>query len=107
MPLVHFEQADGAVVSVELKTGQSVMYGSLTHRVPGILGECGGSLACATCHVYVDDAWADRLPPMSELENEMLDATISPRQPGSRLACQIDVSPALDGLRLRLPEAQI
>ncbi len=107
MAKIHFIQPDGTRVSVEAKNGQPAMHAAMTHNVAGILGECGGSMACATCHVYVDDAWLGRLPAMSGLENEMLDATAAERRAGSRLSCQIEVSDALDGLVLALPDAQI
>ncbi len=107
MPKILFKQTDGTIAEVQAEEGQSAMLAALGGKVKGILGECGGSLACATCHVYVEAGWADRLPPMSELENEMLDATICERDASSRLCCQLEMSQALDGLVLRLPAAQI
>lgn len=107
MPSIVFVQPSGDSRTVDAKAGDSVMHASLTQHVAGILGECGGSMTCATCHVYVDPAWVSRLPPMSEQEGEMLDFAAAERQAGSRLACQIEMSDALDGLRLTLPDAQI
>jgi ferredoxin, 2Fe-2S len=72
----------------------------------GVEAVCGGFCSCATCHVYVDDAWIARLPPPSPDENEMLDGTAADRLPGSRLACQIKISPNLTGLEVRMPETQ-
>ncbi|MBO9352656.1 2Fe-2S iron-sulfur cluster binding domain-containing protein [Bordetella petrii] len=107
MPKIIFTDAEASSTEVEAASGESVMLAALGAHVKGILGECGGSLACATCHVYVDDAWTDKLPSVSDLENEMLDATVCERRPNSRLCCQIEMSEALDGLTVRLPAAQI
>ncbi|HEY0297535.1 MAG TPA: 2Fe-2S iron-sulfur cluster-binding protein [Bordetella sp.] len=107
MPTITFIAADASQTEVQAANGDSVMHAALGAHLKGILGECGGSLACATCHVYVDEAWADKLAPMSDLENEMLDATACERKPGSRLCCQIEMSDALDGLKIALPESQL
>ena len=82
------------------------MQGATLNGVTGIEGECGGSCGCATCHVYVDENYLDKLDPPSETEDEMLDCTVSPREGNSRLGCQIKASPDLDGITVRLPEAQ-
>ena len=74
--------------------------------VAAIVADCGGLLTCATCHVYVDPAWADKLPPVTEDEAAMLEMTASPRQANSRLSCQIVMQSALDGLTVTLPETQ-
>ena len=87
--------------------GTSVMMAAVTQDVDGIVAECGGSLMCATCHVYVDEAFADRLPAMTPDEDEMLEAAASERLPSSRLSCQIELSDELDGLVVRLPDTQI
>lgn len=107
MPKITFISADGGQIELQAKSGDSMMFAALEGHVKGILGECGGSLACATCHVYVDEAWADKLPPVSELENDMLDATACERRSNSRLCCQIEMSDALDGLTVTLPESQL
>ena len=86
--------------------GDSVMQTATGAGVPGIVAECGGSAMCATCHVYVDEAWADRLPPPLATELEMLECTAAERLPNSRLSCQIKLSAALDGLVVRIPERQ-
>ena len=91
----------------EAPDGVSVMQAATGYGVPGILAECGGSAICATCHVIVDDAWIDRLPAPLANELEMLECTASERLPGSRLSCQIQLNPALQGLVLRLPERQV
>ena len=73
------------------------MEGAIDNNLPGVLAECGGACACATCHVYVDNEWASRLEPLSDMEDAMLDSALS-RQPNSRLSCQIEVDDSLDGL---------
>src|SRR5271169_4811473 len=91
---------------IDAETGTSAMYAAVTHGVEGILAECGGSLACATCHVYVDPSQFARLASPSAAEDEMLDATACERRSNSRLSCQIVMSDALDGLALHLPRCQ-
>ena len=73
------------------------------HDVPGMVAECGGACACATCHVYVDAAWLQRLPPVDEMEDAMLDAA-QDRSPESRLGCQIELTPELDGMRVTIAD---
>lgn len=82
---------------LDLAVGSTVMEGAIDNDVPGVVAECGGACACATCHVYVDNAWAGRLAPLSEMEDAMLESALS-RQPSSRLSCQIEVADELDGL---------
>ncbi len=107
MPTVHYILTDGSTQSVEAKAGNSLMETAVFNNVRGIDAECGGSCACATCHVYVDDAFVSRLAPPDDMENELLDATASERAPNSRLSCQITVTDALDGLTVRVPETQV
>jgi 2Fe-2S ferredoxin len=97
---------EGVEEELDVPEGWSLMQAAIGEGVDGIEGECGGSGCCATCHVYVDDAYLDKLEPMSDTENGMLDNTVSERTANSRLACQIKASAALDGIILRLPEAQ-
>ena len=106
MPDLCFVQPDGNELGFEAPAGVSLMAAATGAGVPGLLGECGGQLICATCHVIVDPAWVDRLPPAQPLELEMLEGTASPRQAGSRLACQVMLTDALQGLRVQLPERQ-
>lgn len=106
MPTVHLFDFDGTAHTLEVASGTPLMQAAIAAGIGGIVGECGGSAMCATCHVYVDAAWLDRLPAPLGNELEMLECTASERQPGSRLACQIRVEPALDGLVVRLPERQ-
>jgi 2Fe-2S ferredoxin len=107
MPSITYIHPDGTEEEVQADAGTSVMMAAVTHDVDGIVAECGGSLMCATCHVYVDDAFAGRLPDVSPDEDEMLEAAASERLPTSRLSCQIELTDELDGLVVRLPEAQI
>lgn len=101
MPTVIIRDRDGLVHALVGRDGDSLMQIARAAELP-VIGECNGSLACATCHVVVDPDWADRLAPVSEDEEAMLD-TVFKLTPTSRLSCQIRLSPALDGLRLSLP----
>ncbi len=105
MTKITFIAHDGAARLVEAQNGMSVMEAAIRNGVPGIDAECGGACACATCHVYVDEAYAALVGPASTLENDMLDFA-SEVKPNSRLACQIEVGDDLDGLILRTPERQ-
>ena len=106
MTKIIFIHPDNRSEQVEAENDASVMLAALTHGVDGIVAECGGNAVCATCHVYVDEAWAAKLDPVSDDEDALLDGTASQRLPNSRLSCQIKVTPALDGLVVRLPERQ-
>ena len=106
MPTIHYILKDGSRRSVDAKPGSSVMENAISSNVRGIDAECGGSCACATCHVYVEDDFIDRLPPPDDIEREMLDAVAAERLPGSRLGCQLTVSSELEGLTVRVPETQ-
>ena len=87
--------------------GASVMETALAAGVDGIVAECGGNMMCATCHVYVDPAWTDRVGPPGGEENALLDETASPRRPCSRLSCQVAIGAALDGLVVEVPPEQV
>ncbi len=106
MPQVTYVEHDGAERVVEVPVGENVMRGALYNGIEGIVGECGGGLACATCHCYVDEAWLARAGTPSEAEMQMLDSASSEVRPNSRLSCQIAVTETLDGLVVRLPETQ-
>ena len=93
-------------ITLDCKPGQSLMQAAVAANVHGIEAECGGLLTCATCHVYVREPHASRMPPPSGDELGMLEFTASPRQANSRLSCQIDLSSALDGLTVDLPPTQ-
>ena len=107
MPTITLIQPDGQErVLQDQKTEGSLMQAALANDVAGIIGECGGFCQCASSHVYVDEAWLGALPPPDDMEDAMLDCTYSPRQANSRLCCQIQLSEALDGLVVRIPEKQ-
>ncbi len=89
MPKVFYTQPDGTVVAVAASPGDSVMATAVRHGVSGVVGQCGGSLSCATCHVYVDEAHRDQFGTPGEDEDEMLDCTASDREDSSRLSCQL------------------
>ena len=97
MPTVVYVQPQGTREEIEVPVGYSVMEGATTNGVAGIEAECGGACSCATCHVYIDPAWTDRLPEMEDLEDAMLDSA-NERRETSRLTCQISVTEELDGL---------
>jgi 2Fe-2S ferredoxin len=106
MPTINYILKDGTTRSVDAKAGSSVMENAIRGNVRGIDGECGGCCSCATCHVYVDEAFFDLLPPADEMESELLEGVASERLPTSRLGCQIPMTAALDGLTVRIPETQ-
>lgn len=106
MPKVIFVSNSNSEVIVDASAGNSIMTIAVQNDVAGIIGECGGALSCCTCHVYVDNEWAHRIPPASEFEHEMLEMTASPRNPTSRLSCQIELTGDLDGIRIFVPVSQ-
>ena len=105
MPVVTYISHDGAINDVEVASGTSVMQGAVDNMIDGIVAECGGSRSCATCHVYIDDAWMDKIPAASEMEKDMLECVLEPES-NSRLSCQISVTDELDGLVVKLPASQ-
>jgi ferredoxin, 2Fe-2S len=107
MPKVTYIEFNGTPHEVEVPVGLSVMKGAVNNGVPGIDADCGGECACATCHVYVDEAWLGRtgLPVPGSMEESML-SFAALKEANSRLSCQIAMSEALDGLIVRLPEGQ-
>lgn len=94
---------DGKEITADVKEGLNLMEAAVALGVAGVVGECGGSLSCATCHVYVDDAWAALTGEPGTFEDSMLDVAEAERTPTSRLSCQIRMSPDLDGIVLRVP----
>jgi 2Fe-2S ferredoxin len=106
MPKIHFVEPDGKTHLVEGAVGQSVMEAATRNQVPGIIGECGGCCACATCHLYVDEPWFSRLPPADEMEMGMLEGALE-TGPHSRLTCQVRITEELDGLTARIPASQL
>ena len=105
MAKITYIEFGGGEHVVDVKPGLSVMEGAVRNNVPGIDADCGGACACATCHVYVDPAWLDRVGSPAAMEESMLDFAEA-LEPNSRLSCQIKVTDALDGLVVRMPESQ-
>jgi 2Fe-2S ferredoxin len=105
MVKVTYIDQKGAVHEVEGEAGQTLMETAIKHRVSGIVAECGGACACATCHVYVDPAWTEKTGTPTPMEEDMLDFAFDVRQ-DSRLSCQIRLTPEMDGLVVRIPEFQ-
>lgn len=103
---ITFELADGTSKTVIAKTGMSVMEAAKGAGISGIVAECGGSMACGTCHIYVAPEWASRLPPPTAGETAMLDFVEGGPRPESRLSCQIKIAEGMDGLRVKVPDAQ-
>lgn len=103
MPLIIWRDGTGAETRADIAVGTSLMEAALAAGVPGIHGDCGGALACATCHVVPEAPWAERLGPPGALEADMLDLVEGERHPASRLSCQIRMQEALAGLVLRVP----
>jgi 2Fe-2S ferredoxin len=95
---------DGATITADVVEGRSLMEAAVANNVPGVIGECGGTMSCATCHVHVDDKWAGLAGTVSSFEDAMLDIADGDRVPNSRLSCQITMSQMLDGIVLRVPE---
>lgn len=102
-----FRRPDGSHGVHDTDPGTSVMEAAVAHGEDGIVAECGGSLMCATCHVYVDPAFSDLLAPPAEDEAEMLTCTAAERRPTSRLSCQLVLTDDLDGLVVEIPEEQV
>lgn len=105
MPKVTWMLPDGGAITADVPEGHNLMEAAIANKVPEVIGECGGCLSCATCHVYVDTAWTDRAGPPGDMENDMLEVTAAERRPESRLSCQIIAGDALDGLVLHVPQA--
>lgn len=105
MPKITYIEHNGKQHVVDAALGQSVMQTAVDNLIPGIVGDCGGSCSCATCHCYVAPDWAARLSPMKEDEELILDGALNVR-PTSRLSCQILMSAELDGLVLEMPASQ-
>lgn len=105
MTKIIYVEHNGTEREVEVENGLSLMEGAVRNLVPGIDGDCGGECACATCHVFVDATWRDKLPAMGDMENAMLDL-VEDRGANSRLACQLKAAPELDGMVVRTPIGQ-
>ena len=106
MPKIIYIEHGGKSHTIEVANGLSVMEGAVQNNIPGIDADCGGSMACATCHVYVKEEWFNKLPKKEDGEEDMLDMAFEPKT-NSRLSCQLMVSEQLDGLVVDLPEKQV
>ncbi len=106
MAKITYIENNGTSHTVDVAEGLTVMEGAVQNNIPGIDADCGGGMACATCHVYVKDEWFDKINKKSEGEDDMIDQAYEPKK-SSRLSCQIQVSSDIDGLEVHLPEKQI
>ena len=107
MPRAIYIHPSGERQEVEVPLGQNLMVAAAGHGIAGIVGDCGGAMSCATCHVVVEASFAALLPAPADTENEMLDFTAAPREPHSRLSCQIQMCAALDGITVRIADPQV
>ena len=105
MPKITYINSAGEKKTIEVKNGLSVMEGAIQNNIPGIDADCGGSMACATCHVYVEEKWFYKLPKAEDGEQDMIDMAFEPKK-NSRLSCQLVVSDTLDGLVVTTPSKQ-
>ena len=105
MAKIIYNTHDNQTHSIDVQNGLSVMEGAVQNDIPGIDADCGGGMACATCHVYVKEEWLDKLPTKEDGEEDMLDMAFEPKK-NSRLSCQIIVSDELDGLTVNIPSKQ-
>ena len=105
MPKIIYKNNQGNAVTLEVEKGLSVMEGAIQNDVAGIDADCGGSMACATCHVYVEEKWLDKIPKAEDAEEDMIDMAFEPKK-NSRLSCQLIVTDELDGLTVTTPEKQ-
>jgi 2Fe-2S ferredoxin len=105
MPKINYKDNQGNCKTIEVENGLSVMEGAIQNDIPGIDADCGGSMACATCHVYVEEKWLDKLPKVEDAEVDMIDMAYEPKK-NSRLSCQLIVSDELEGLTVTTPEKQ-
>ena len=105
MSKVTYIEHDGKSHTIDIQNGLTVMEGAIQNNIPGIDADCGGSMACATCHVYVKEEWFNRIPKKEDGEDDMLDMAFEPKT-NSRLSCQIIVSDELDGLEVTIPSKQ-
>ena len=105
MTKITYKDIQGTSKTIEIENGLSVMEGAVQNDIPGIDADCGGSMACATCHVYVEEKWLNKLPKAEEAEVDMIDMAYEPKK-NSRLSCQIIVSDELEGLVVTIPAKQ-
>ena len=105
MPKITYKDFNGNSKTIDVENGLSVMEGAIQNGIQGIDADCGGAMACATCHVYVEEEWFDKIPKAEEAEVDMIDMAFEPKK-NSRLSCQLIVSEELDGLIVTTPEKQ-
>lgn len=105
MPTVVYLKHDGSSEEIHVENGTSVMQGAVDNMIDGILGDCGGTCSCATCHCYVDEAWLGKTGSPGDMEKDLLTCVLNPEE-NSRLSCQIIMSDDLDGLVVNLPKSQ-
>lgn len=105
MAKIKYIEHNGKEHEIEVSTGLTVMEGAIKNNIPGIDADCGGACACATCHVYINQDWVEKLNPKEDTEEDMLDFAFDVKE-NSRLSCQISVNDELDGLVVNLPEKQ-
>ena len=105
MPKITYVDSQGNSKTIEVENGLTVMEGAIQNDIPGIDADCGGSMACATCHVYVEEKWFNKLPKSEDAEIDMIDMAVEPKK-NSRLSCQLIVSDELEGLKVTTPEKQ-
>ncbi|MFL2883546.1 MAG: 2Fe-2S iron-sulfur cluster-binding protein [Pelagibacteraceae bacterium] len=105
MPKITYIDVQKNSKTIEVENGLTVMEGAIQNDIPGIDADCGGSMACATCHVYVEEKWLNKLPKAEDAEIDMIDMAFEPKK-NSRLSCQITVTDELDGLKVTTPEKQ-
>ena len=105
MPKIRYIESNGTSHTLEVPNGITVMEGAIQNNIPGIDADCGGGMACATCHVYVKDEWFDKLPKKEDGEEDMIDMAFEPKK-NSRLSCQLLVTDELDGLVVNIPLKQ-
>ena len=105
MPKITYNDTTGNSKTIEVDNGLTVMEGAIQNEIPGIDADCGGSMACATCHVYVEEKWLNKLPKAEEAEEDMIDMAFEPKK-NSRLSCQLIITDDLDGLIVTTPKQQ-
>ena len=105
MPKITYKDFQGNSKTIEVENGLTVMEGAIQNNIPGIDADCGGSMACATCHVYVEEKWLNKIQKAEEAEEDMIDMAFEPKK-NSRLSCQLIVSEKLDGLIVTTPSKQ-
>ena len=105
MTKITYKDHFGNSKTIEVENGLTIMEGAVQNEIPGIDADCGGSMACATCHVYVEEKWLSKLPKAEDGEVDMIDMAFEPKK-NSRLSCQITITDELDGLTVKTPEKQ-